>query len=171
MPTRSRSYARSSVTTSLDTPALERTLIRVGNAEYAKTNRSYGLTTLRNQHVTVNGSMVRFTFRGKHGIQYTGRDDIERVIEPVMLAPLRRRWEAVRAEIDALVADPIVRVPWTDQVYLKRILEAGATSVMIPMVEDEAEAKAVPSESMAEIPPPVIIASARSRLSTCTYAR
>jgi DNA topoisomerase I len=49
---------------------LERTLIRVGNAEYARENKSYGLTTLRNQHVTVNGSVVRFTFRGKHGIRH-----------------------------------------------------------------------------------------------------
>jgi DNA topoisomerase I len=50
---------------------LERTLIRVGNAEYAKTNGSYGLTTLRNRHVAVNGSVVSFSFRGKHGIQHT----------------------------------------------------------------------------------------------------
>jgi DNA topoisomerase-1 len=50
---------------------LERTLIRVGNAEYARSNGSFGLTTLRNRHVTVNGSVVRFTFRGKHGIRHT----------------------------------------------------------------------------------------------------
>jgi DNA topoisomerase-1 len=49
---------------------LERTLIRVGNEEYARANRSYGLTTLRNRHVAVNGSVVRFTFRGKHGIRH-----------------------------------------------------------------------------------------------------
>jgi DNA topoisomerase-1 len=49
---------------------LERTLIRVGNAEYARTNGSYGLTTLRNRHVAVNGSVVRFSFRGKHGIRH-----------------------------------------------------------------------------------------------------
>jgi DNA topoisomerase I len=49
---------------------LERTLIRVGNAEYAKTNGSYGLTTLRSRHASVNGTKVRFTFRGKHGIKH-----------------------------------------------------------------------------------------------------
>jgi DNA topoisomerase-1 len=49
---------------------LERTLIRVGNAEYAKSNGSYGLTTLRNRHATVKGSVVRFSFRGKHGIRH-----------------------------------------------------------------------------------------------------
>ena len=50
---------------------LEKTLIRVGNDEYAKQNRSYGLTTLRDGHVDVKGSKVRFTFRGKSGISHT----------------------------------------------------------------------------------------------------
>ncbi|HET7665856.1 MAG TPA: DNA methyltransferase, partial [Mycobacterium sp.] len=42
--------------------------------------------------------------RSQYGIHYTGRDDIERVVEPVVLAPLRRRWEAVQTEIDDLVS-------------------------------------------------------------------
>lgn len=46
---------------------MERTLIRVGNAEYAKTNQSYGLTTVTADHVEVKGSTVRFKFRGKSG--------------------------------------------------------------------------------------------------------
>src|SRR6266571_1736879 len=46
---------------------LETTLIRVGNEEYARHNRSYGLTTLRSQHVTVEGTRLRFEFRGKGG--------------------------------------------------------------------------------------------------------
>ena len=49
---------------------LEKTLIRVGNDEYAKQNRSYGLTTLRNTHVEVNGRRVRFTFKGKSGVEH-----------------------------------------------------------------------------------------------------
>src|SRR5688572_18661376 len=49
---------------------LERTLIRVGNDEYARDNRSYGLTTLRNRHVKLNGTKVHFRFRGKHGIEH-----------------------------------------------------------------------------------------------------
>ena len=47
---------------------LEKTLIRVGNGEYAKTNQSYGLTTLRDGHVEVTGQRVRFSFRGKSGV-------------------------------------------------------------------------------------------------------
>jgi DNA topoisomerase-1 len=46
---------------------LERSLIRVGNDEYAKANDSYGLTTLRNRHVEVNGKTIEFRFRAKSG--------------------------------------------------------------------------------------------------------
>ncbi len=49
---------------------LELTLIRVGNDEYAKLNRSFGLTTLRDRHAQVEGSRVRFRFRGKAGRQH-----------------------------------------------------------------------------------------------------
>ncbi len=46
---------------------LETTLIRVGNADYARQNRSYGLTTLRDRHVAADGSELRFRFKGKGG--------------------------------------------------------------------------------------------------------
>jgi DNA topoisomerase-1 len=46
---------------------LETTLIRVGNDDYARTNKSYGLTTLRNPHVKVEGAALRFQFKGKSG--------------------------------------------------------------------------------------------------------
>jgi DNA topoisomerase-1 len=46
---------------------LECTCIRVGNDEYAKSNRSFGLTTLQDRHVEVSGSSLRFEFRGKSG--------------------------------------------------------------------------------------------------------
>lgn len=49
---------------------LQTTAIRIGNDEYAKANQSYGLTTLRNTHVKVTGSGVRFTFRGKSGVRH-----------------------------------------------------------------------------------------------------
>ena len=50
---------------------LERSLIRVGNDEYAKANKSFGLTTLRDQHVEVKGSTLRFEFRGKGGKRHS----------------------------------------------------------------------------------------------------
>ena len=46
---------------------LERTLIRVGNLEYARDNESYGLTTLEGRHAAVRGAKVRFLFQGKSG--------------------------------------------------------------------------------------------------------
>jgi DNA topoisomerase I len=50
---------------------LEVTLIRVGNDDYARQNKSYGLTTLKNRHAQVDGSEVRFQFTGKSGKQWS----------------------------------------------------------------------------------------------------
>ena len=50
---------------------LEKTLIRVGNDEYARTNKSYGLTTLQDRHVKVKGAKIHFVFRGKSGVNHT----------------------------------------------------------------------------------------------------
>lgn len=49
---------------------LETTLIRIGNEEYVRQNRSFGLTTMRNKHVRVNGTKMRFEFRGKSGVEF-----------------------------------------------------------------------------------------------------
>ena len=46
---------------------LERTFIRIGNEEYARENKSFGLTTMQDRHVTVKGDRLRFRFRGKSG--------------------------------------------------------------------------------------------------------
>ncbi len=46
---------------------LERTFIRIGNEEYARDNKSFGLTTMQDRHVDVKGSKMRFRFRGKSG--------------------------------------------------------------------------------------------------------
>ena len=49
---------------------LESTHIRVGNEEYARSNKSFGLATLRNRHVKVNGRHIRFQFRGKSRVEH-----------------------------------------------------------------------------------------------------
>jgi len=65
---------------------LSETLIRVGNTEYARSNRSYGLTTLRNRHVAfVRGGRARFQFRGKGGQEH----DV--VLDDARLVQLLRR--------------------------------------------------------------------------------
>lgn len=64
---------------------LEKTLIRIGNKEYARANKSFGLTTLLDEHVQVKGSSVRFQFRAKSGVMQT----IE--LDDATLAPILRR--------------------------------------------------------------------------------
>ena len=49
---------------------LEKSLIRVGNEEYARQNHSFGLTTLQDKHVDVRGANLRFEFRGKSGVKH-----------------------------------------------------------------------------------------------------
>jgi DNA topoisomerase-1 len=49
---------------------LETTYIRVGNEEYAKSNSSFGLTTMRDKHVQISGHTLRFHFRGKSGLEH-----------------------------------------------------------------------------------------------------
>ncbi|HKS88867.1 MAG TPA: DNA topoisomerase IB [Stellaceae bacterium] len=51
---------------------MELTLFRIGNSEYAKSNKSYGLTTLRDRHVAIDGGHIHLSFRGKGGKQYEG---------------------------------------------------------------------------------------------------
>lgn len=47
---------------------LQATMMRIGNEEYARENKSFGLTTLRVRHVRIDGSAVQFRFRGKSGV-------------------------------------------------------------------------------------------------------
>ena len=49
---------------------LELTMMRIGNEEYARANKSFGLTTLRTRHVQVDGSAVQFHFKGKSGVRH-----------------------------------------------------------------------------------------------------
>jgi DNA topoisomerase-1 len=58
---------------------LDTTLVRIGNDEYARTNGSYGLTTLRNRHAAVKGSVLQLRFRGKSGIWHEVSLDDPRV--------------------------------------------------------------------------------------------
>lgn len=58
---------------------LEKTLIRVGNEEYVKENNSYGLTTLRDRHVKVRGSKIKFAFKGKSGVYHNLSIDNKKV--------------------------------------------------------------------------------------------
>lgn len=58
---------------------LDTTFLRIGNEEYASSNGSYGLTTLRNRHADVHGSSLRLRFRGKSGVMHEAAVDDARV--------------------------------------------------------------------------------------------
>jgi DNA topoisomerase-1 len=68
---------------------LDTTLVRVGNDEYARSNNSYGLTTLLNRHAAVQGGTLRLRFRGKHGVMH----DV--TVEDPRVARLVRRCQAM----------------------------------------------------------------------------
>jgi len=62
---------------------LDTTLLRVGNEEYANTNGSFGLTTLRNRHAAVQGTALRLRFKGKSGVMHEAKLDDPRVAKVV----------------------------------------------------------------------------------------
>jgi DNA topoisomerase I len=80
---------------------LETTFIRIGNEEYARQNHSFGLTTLRGRHVDVQGSTVRFLFRGKSGVEVAlGVSDrrVARVIKSCEELPGQNLFQYMDAE-------------------------------------------------------------------------
>jgi len=62
---------------------LDTTFLRVGNEEYANSNGSYGLTTLRNRHADLRGSKITLRFRGKSGVMHQATVDDPRVAKVV----------------------------------------------------------------------------------------
>ena len=68
---------------------LDTTYVRIGNEEYARANRSFGLTTLRNRHAAVAGSRLKLRFRGKSGVEH------EVALEDPHVARVVRRCQAM----------------------------------------------------------------------------
>ena len=97
---------------------LELTLIRVGNDEYSRLNQSFGLTTLRGRHVKVEGSAIRFRFKGKGGAPHeVGLRDRR------LAAVIRHCQELPGQELFEYVEDGNVRDVTSDDVngYLRAI--------------------------------------------------
>ncbi len=77
---------------------LETTMIRVGNDQYAKQNKSFGLTTMRSRHLHLHGSEVEFEFKGKSGVEHkTSVHDrrLARVIKSIQELPGQRLFQYV----------------------------------------------------------------------------
>jgi DNA topoisomerase I len=79
---------------------LETTLVRVGNDEYAKSNNSFGLTTMRDGHVKVRGSVVRMEFNGKSGVGH----EID-ILDPQLARVVRQCQELPGQELLQYVDD------------------------------------------------------------------
>jgi DNA topoisomerase-1 len=80
---------------------MELTLIRVGNDEYARTNKSFGLTTLRDRHVKFEGEAIKFAFKGKSGVEHTTsvRDRrLARIVRACQDVPGQRLFQYYDAE-------------------------------------------------------------------------
>lgn len=85
---------------------LEATLIRVGNEEYARENRSFGLSTLRDRHVDVRGSRLAFSFRGK-----SGRDHEIEVVDRRLAGLVKRLQELPGQQVFQYVDEEGQRQP------------------------------------------------------------
>ncbi len=99
-----REYCRQKVLAAV-IKIIEETNIRVGNDEYAASNKSYGLTTLLNDHVDVRGSKIEFHFRGKSGVEHKSNlvdSRLSRIIKKCQefrrrtLHLCRRQWKPSR---------------------------------------------------------------------------
>lgn len=85
---------------------LDKTLIRVGNDEYARENHSYGLTTMLSRHAKVKGTMLRFSFRGKSGV-----DHVVSIDDPRLARIVQRSQEMHGQEIFQYLDESGIRKP------------------------------------------------------------
>ena len=105
---------------------LESTLIRVGNEEYARTNASYGLTTLRNRHVRVHRGELTLVFRGKSNIEHEVTVDDRRIARIV-----RRLQDLPGQQLFQYIDDDGVRRPVQSEDvndYLRTAADADVTA-------------------------------------------
>ena len=105
---------------------MERTMIRVGCAEYARDNATFGLCTLRSDHVSVRGAWILFRFRGK-----SGREHEVKVADPALAKIVRRCLELPGHEVFCWMADDdrVVDVASSDvNAYLREICGAEVSA-------------------------------------------
>ncbi|MCU0553066.1 MAG: DNA topoisomerase IB [Leptolyngbya sp. Prado105] len=105
---------------------MELTRIRVGNEEYAKTNNSYGLTTLHDDHVNVSGSKIQFEFRGKSGVDHAIEVTDKRLAKIVKRCQDLPGQELFQYLDDQAQAQDITSTDVND--YLKNITEQDFTA-------------------------------------------
>ena len=155
---------------------LESTLIRVGNKEYARTNGSYGLTTLQDRHVSFSKSETRFRFRGKTGkIWHLAISDrrIARIVRSCQELPGQHlfQYEAEDGEIRAVTSDDVnsyLRELSGDADISAKDFRTWAGTVLAAVALSEfgtSTAKPPPSATCAALSKALLIASATPRRS------
>ena len=134
---------------------MELTLIRVGNSEYAKSNKSFGLTTLRDRHAEITGGGAVFEFRGKSGkVHRTGFRDrrLARIVKACQDVPGQRLFQYVdetgeRRAVESSDVNAYIRAAMGEGFSAKDIrtwagtLYAARGLVEQPPAKDAAEAR------------------------------
>ncbi len=105
---------------------LDTTLVRVGNDEYARTNGSFGLTTLRNRHAAVKGSTLHLRFRGKSGVWHAVALDDPRVARIVRACQAMPGQELFQYEDEAGLSHGVGSADVND--YLRELSGADFTA-------------------------------------------
>ena len=116
---------------------LEVSLIRIGNEEYAKENKSFGLTTMRNRHVEIEGSTIRFQFRGKsgkkHSVEVSDRR-VARIIQKCQALPGQQlfQYEDPVGEVAAIGSEDVNEYlqQITDQPFTAKDFRTWAGTVL-----------------------------------------
>jgi DNA topoisomerase I len=143
---------------------LEITLIRVGNAQYAKQNRSYGLTTLHKRHVDAGATALTFAFRGKSGVEHEVKVRDRRlatVIRAVRDLPGQQlfKWRAEDGALCPLTSDDVnayVREAMGEDFSAKDFRTwAGTVSA---------------ARALREMEPPTSATDAKRKITTCVKA-
>lgn len=140
---------------------LEITLIRVGNAQYARQNRSYGLTTLNKRHLSVDGAALTFSFRGKSGVDHrvSLRDRrLARVVRTLRDLPGQQlfKYRSAEGELCPVTSDAV-------NAYIQQAMGEDFSAKDFRTWAGTVSA----ARALREAPPPTSPTDARRRITAC----
>jgi len=143
---------------------LEITLIRVGNAQYARQNRSYGLTTLHKRHLEVDGAALTFAFRGKSGVDHEVRVRDRRlaaVVRSMRELPGQQlfKYRDPRGDLCAVTSDDV-------NAYIREAMGDGFSAKDFRTWAGTVSA----ARALRDMDPPTSPTDARRRITTCVKA-
>ncbi|HWB50047.1 MAG TPA: DNA topoisomerase IB [Stellaceae bacterium] len=136
---------------------MEMTLFRVGNSEYTKANKSFGLTTLRDRHAVVEGNEIRLDFRGKSGVRQEGRitdRQLARIVKNCRDLPGYELFQYLDAEgdrhsVDSADVNAYLREASGEEITAKDFRTWAGTQLAAMALAEVAELGATPSAKSA----------------------